>query len=157
MAVFKPTDSNNWWLSIYQPGGKRKYIPTGTPDKEIAVAIEANVLKAAAPFARCPHFKPSLIDAVLEELPASVKVPDDEGWEFIKRYADEPGAITVVERETESDGFVIWEEEYWAVGVKPKSFSVGAEILIRALKKCDITDVDVGLIERKQRENMPEV
>lgn len=46
MAVFKPTDSNNWWLSIYQPGGKRKYIPTGTPDKEIAVAIEAQVKSA---------------------------------------------------------------------------------------------------------------
>lgn len=113
--------------------------------------IRTAILDKLTIFSNCPHLHINLIDAVLEELPESVKVPDNKDWEFIKRHEDEPGAISVIERERDEYGDVIFEDEYRAVGVKPKSFSVGSKILRRALEKCEITNVDVGLIERAVR------
>ncbi len=46
MALFKQKTSENWWISVYRKGQPRKYVPTGTPDREKAEAIEKLVLSS---------------------------------------------------------------------------------------------------------------
>ena len=91
-------------------------------------------------FRFCPHMRRSLMEAIVELLPAEVAVSERHAWRYKEAYDQTPNSIKVVEKEKE-DGYT-YKREFYADGVAPVGFEVGHEILRMALRKCGITDVD---------------
>lgn len=111
MALFKQKTSVNWWISIYQKGKPRKYIPTGTPDREKAEAMERLVKSALkGNMARERLF--AAIDSlmswdVVEGLPVS------ELWPTYEKKRPEAGEHTIKQRRRICKLFVEWLGEYY--------------------------------------------
>jgi RNA polymerase subunit RPABC4/transcription elongation factor Spt4/uncharacterized tellurite resistance protein B-like protein len=95
----------------------------------------------------CPYVRMQFAEAVLRHLPDQVEVKPDGNWKYNRAYESLPGAIKVIEREGSGD--FVYTNEYYADGVRPKGYSVIAEILKKALDECKATDVEVGTLLSK--------
>jgi len=91
-------------------------------------------------FRFCPYMRHSLMEAILELLPAEVTVSQRHGWGYKETYEQTPDSIKVVQKERE--GGYTYKREFYADGITPVGFQVGYDILRKALKKCGIADVD---------------
>lgn len=98
-------------------------------------------------FRYCPHMRRKLVDAALAALPDQIMVTDGGAWKFSRTYEQTPGSIIVKEREQSFDGHV-FETEYFADGVRPRTLEALAEVLRKAFADAQVTDVDVPAILR---------
>jgi len=87
----------------------------------------------------CPHMQTQLAEAVLRHFPDQVEVKPNGDWKYNHIYEPVPGAIKVTEREERGD--FIYTNEYYSDGVRPKGYTVLAEILTRAFKDCGFTEI----------------
>ena len=106
MALFKQKTSKNWWISIYRKGQSRKYIPTGTPDREKAEVMERliqSALKGNVPRERLFAAVDSLMGwDVADGLPIA------ELWPTYEKTRPAAGDHTVKQRRGICKLFVEW-------------------------------------------------
>lgn len=87
----------------------------------------------------CPHMHTQLAEAVLRHFPEQVEVKPNVDWKYNHMYESVPGAIKVIEREGSGDSS--FTSEYYSDGVRPRGYSVLAEILTKAFKDCGFTEM----------------
>jgi len=87
----------------------------------------------------CPYLRTIFVEAVLKHLPDQVEVTPDGPWKYSRAYEALPGTIKVTEREGSGD--FVYTSEYYSDGVRPKGFSVLADVLKKAFDECKVTDV----------------
>jgi uncharacterized tellurite resistance protein B-like protein len=89
----------------------------------------------------CPFLRGQLIDSVFYLLPDEVCVSDRSGWKYKQSYDDVPDSIKIIKKE-EFDGYT-QTNVFYTDGVSPIGFNVAKEILKKAFKMCNTTDVDI--------------
>jgi integrase len=110
MGIFLQKGSRNWWISIYRDG-RRRYVPTGTPDRDRALAVEALVRSAmGGNVARDKLF--AAIDALMG-WDAVSGVPIAGLWEVYLQTSPEVKGHTLDLRRKLVDRFVGWADEAW--------------------------------------------
>jgi hypothetical protein len=95
----------------------------------------------------CPFTRTQLAEAVLRHLPDQVEVTPDGHWKYNRAYEALPGAIRVTEREGSGD--LVYTNEYYADGVRPKGYAILAEILKKAFDECRATDIEARALLSK--------
>jgi uncharacterized tellurite resistance protein B-like protein len=80
----------------------------------------------------CPHLKRDLAEAVVRHFPDLVEPDSDVNWDYHQSYEEVPGAIKVIQKERTA-GFV-YQNEFWADGVRPKGLAVLTSVLGKACK-----------------------
>ena len=90
-------------------------------------------------FRFCPHMQQGLLEAVLKYFPDQVEVTTNGDWKYNHLYEAVPGSIKVTERE--DSGSVSFTSEYYSDGVRPRGFTVLADILKNAFKECGYTNI----------------
>jgi uncharacterized tellurite resistance protein B-like protein len=89
----------------------------------------------------CPYMLTQLAESVLKHLPDQVEVMPEGNWCYNRAYESSPGSIKVIERE--GNGGFVFTSDYYTDGVRPKGYTVLADILKRALDECRVTNVEV--------------
>jgi len=83
-------------------------------------------------FRYCPHLNTKLSESFLRHLPDTVMPTTDANWEFHQNYNEVPGAIKIVQKESNTD--FSFSNEFWADGVRPKGLQVLSDILVKAFQ-----------------------
>ena len=108
MAIFKPAQSKNWWVSVYMGKDKpRRYIPTGSTDEAIARAVESTVLAAM----RGNMTRDRLIlaiDAVMGWSDSSTGTPVSGLWALYLQTKPRAGKDTIDRRRRIAEQFTKW-------------------------------------------------
>ena len=111
MAIFRHVDGKKWWISIYRGKGmKRKYIPTGTDDKDLAVAMEALAKRALR-----GNIQRDTFIAAMDALcgwESDKGTPIDALWLEYENSAPNVGKTTTRQRKSMCDLFVKWCAEH---------------------------------------------
>ncbi len=87
----------------------------------------------------CPHMRTELAEAVLRHFPDKVEVTPNGDWKYNRTYEALPGTIKVVERE--GSGEFTFTNEYYSDGVRPRGYTVLADLLRKAFHDCGFTDI----------------
>lgn len=95
----------------------------------------------------CPYMRTRFAEAVLKHLPDQVEVTPTSDWKYSRAYETLPGAIKVIEREGSGD--ILFTNEYYADGVRPKGHGSLADILKKAIDECKVTDIQPGALLSK--------
>lgn len=89
----------------------------------------------------CPHLRKQYISQIIQLLPDQVKVGPGQDWDYQRSYdeADPRGIMVVVTNR--QDGFT-YKDEFRAIGVQPRSADTARNIMITALKRAGVRDIN---------------
>lgn len=87
----------------------------------------------------CPHMHTQLVEAVLKHFPEQVEVTPNGDWKYSHAYEALPGAIKITE--SEGSGNLVFTNEYYSDGVRPRGYAVLANILKKAFSECGFTKI----------------
>lgn len=111
MAVINKGNSKFWWISIYRGKGlPRKYIPTGTEDKELALAMESLAKRALRGNIER--------DAFISAIDALCGWDNEKGtpvaalWSEYEKTKPRVGATTLRQRQSLCELFAAWCKEH---------------------------------------------
>lgn len=87
----------------------------------------------------CPHMHTQLVEAVLKHIPDQVEVTPNGDWKYSHAYEALPGTIKITDRE--GSGNFAFTNEYYSDGVRPRGYTVLANILKKAFSECGFTKI----------------
>lgn len=103
--------------------------------------IQHELATALYRFRFCPHMRPAMIEAVLRNLPEKVEVTSNGHWKYSRCYEEAPGAIKVIEKQGSGD--FTYTSEYYSDGVRPVGLTVFNDILNKAIRESQCSDLSV--------------
>lgn len=87
----------------------------------------------------CPHMQTQLAEAILKHLPNQAEVTLNGDWKYSHAYEALPGAIKITERE--GTGSLVFTNEYYSDGVRPRGYALLATILKKAFSECGFAKI----------------
>lgn len=143
MSIYRYKQSKNWWVKFYDGSGKPKYVPTGSPDRDKALAIEATLrmAKARTSPAEILH---ALIDSLCG-VDAKAQLPLASAFETYKAYLHTTGKAaskrTMENRLIVFRRFLAWAQEHYKAAVTPQKVDRSCAVGFAArLKKDGLAD-----------------
>ena len=103
--------------------------------------IQHELATALYRFRFCPYMRPSMIEAVLKSLPEKVEVIPNGSWKYNRYYEEAPGTIKVIEKQGSGD--FTYTSEYYSDGVRPVGLTVFNDVLKKAIRESQCTDLSV--------------
>jgi integrase len=119
MSVYKPSGSRFWWVAVYVPGSRSRYVRTSTrtEDKAKAKAVEQTIGLAMRRTAPAEHLH-ALIDALLGQS-ATRGTPIGGIWDAYER-AYRIGGRTVADKTLGRRKGAVMRLEAWIMKMRPR-------------------------------------